>query len=177
MSNMPVSPVDDALFATDRWVVREVRLTQPKIDTMWELIQRHRSLFSDITRGNKGALLSILNDQSSMWFEIIEADVIVGFVYFNELHQVTDCNAHMVFLDRRPAEKAAVCRQLTKWMFQKFPLHRMTVTPPVIYYGTVRLVERIGFRREGTKRESVLMGGRWLDQAMLGITRAEVEAM
>ena len=97
----------------------------------------------------------------------------VGIVWFGDMDQVVDCTAHMVFFDRQPAEKLELCRTLMQWMFDQFPLHRITVTPPAIYHATIRLLEKLGFTKEGCKREAVLLGGKWNDQLIFGITRKE----
>lgn len=162
------------LFTIDRWTVREVVLTTEKVDALWKMLQKYKTLFSDLTRGKAEDFVQTITDSNSLWFEVVEYDVIVGVIYFNEMSKVVDCSGHMVFFDRSPSEKVDVCKEMARWMFANFPLHRITVSPPTLYHATVRLLEKIGFKREGTLRQSVLIGGKWNDQAVYGLLRSEV---
>jgi len=83
----------------------------------------------------------------------------------------------MAFFDRKAGDKAEVCKAVIKWMFKGFPIHRINVTPPELYRATIHLLRRIGLKEEGVKRESVLLGGKWRNQALFGITRTEAEAL
>jgi hypothetical protein len=164
------------VMSVDKWQIRDMELSPGKIDALWSMLQRYKTLFSDLTKDDANNFLNVLAAPHSLWFEVWEYDAIVGIIWFADMWQVTDCCGHMVFFDRAPAEKANLCREMVKWMFENFPIHRITVTPPVIYRATVRLLEKIGFSLEGSKYQSVLLGGRWVDQSIYGITRSEVSA-
>jgi RimJ/RimL family protein N-acetyltransferase len=165
----------DVLFEVDKWQVRELSgLSPDKVDALWQMLQKHKTLFSDVTAGNKENFVQALIAPNTMWFEVREEGVLVGVIWFGQMYEVTDCLAHMVFFDRRPAEKLEVSREMMRWMFKSFPIHRITVMPPVIYYAVIRLLEKLGMRQEGRKRESVLLGGKWVDQLIFGILRTEV---
>lgn len=170
---MTTVAVDHPLFMVDKWAVREMQLSPKKIEALWEILQKYKTLFSDLTRADSSNFVQVLATPHTMWFEVIEYDAIVGIIWFGDLYQVVDCTAHVVFLDRQPSEKVEVCRVLMKWMFDNFPLHRITVTPPAIYHATIRLLEKLGFEKEGCKREAILLGGKWNDQMIYGITRNE----
>ena len=162
------------LFTVDRWTVREVELTPEKIQALWEQLKKYKTLFSDLTRNNPENFVKIITDKDTMWFEVIEYDVIVGIIWFGEMWRGVDCVGHMVFFDRSPSEKVDVCKEMVRWMFANFPINRITVMPPIIYHATIRLLEKIGLKREGCLRESVLIGGKWNDQVIYGILRSEV---
>ncbi len=162
------------ILSVEKWQVREMELTQEKVKALWELLQRYPSLFSDLTKGDQKSFVSTLLVPDSVWLEIVDYDVPVGIVWFGELNQVIDTNAHLVFFDRRPAEKLELCKEIVRWMFLNFPLQRITASPPVIYMATTRLLNKMGFTREGTKRKAALIGGKWVDMAIYGITREEV---
>lgn len=162
------------LFTVDRWTVRELELTQEKTLAVWQMLQRYKTLFSDLTRGKPSEFVQALTNPNNLWFEVIEYDVIIGIIWFSDLSQITDCTAHMVFFDRKPTEKAEVCREMIRWMFNNFPLNRITVTPPAMYHATIRLLKRLGMKYEGCKRQSVLIGGKWNDQHFYGILRSEI---
>lgn len=165
----------EPIIAIDRWTIHELSLSLPKIDAIWKQLSKYKTLFSDITRGDPSTFAKAVLSPSMMWFEVRnDLGDLVGLVYFDELHKVTDCRAHMMFFDRKPAEKCELMRELMKWMFDRFPLQRMTVEPPVIYHAVVRLLRRLKFTEEGVKRQSMLIGGKWNDQFIFGITRGEV---
>lgn len=163
------------LFTVDKWTVREMELTPEKLATLWQMLQRYKTLFSDMTRDDPELFYHTVVAKDTMWFEVVEYDVIVGIIWFGEMWQVTDCTAHMVFFDRKPSEKVDVCREMIRWMFNSFPLQRITVEPPLIYHATIRLLERLGMTREGIKRQSVLLGGKWNDQVIYSILRSEAQ--
>jgi RimJ/RimL family protein N-acetyltransferase len=165
-----------SLITVNRWEVDHMKLSLEKLNLLWQMLHKRKTLFSDLTRDDFTNFVQTVSDKNSVWLEVREAGVVIGLFYFGEMYQVIDTNAHMVFFDRRPAEKLELCRAVVKWMFTTFPIHRMTVTPPVIYYATIKLMERIGFKKEGMKRQAVLLGGKWVDQYIYGITREEVEA-
>lgn len=173
------------------WEVREMILTWPKVELLWKRLQKYKSLFSDITRGNFDNYFRMLTQRNTLWFEIyarfkpggpssdvnVFYDDLVGIVWLADIEQVIDGTAHMVFFDRKPSEKVQVCRELIKWVFDRWPLQRVTVTPPEMYYVTHRLLEKIGFKREGMKREAVLINGKWNGVRIYGMVRSEVEAL
>lgn len=173
---MPPSQLSDAddVLVVGRWVMRHLTLTPYKIKALWEMMQRHRTLFSDITRGDPANFLHSLMSPDSMWFEVREVGVVVGLIWFDELHNIVDCGAHIVFFDRRPTEKLPLCREALRWIFMNTAVHRITVAPPAIYHKTIKLLVSLGFTLEGRKREALLMGGNWVDQVIYGITRSEV---
>lgn len=160
----------------ENWEVRDLELNPEKVQVIWKALSRHMSLFSDLTRGDFSNFVRVLQSDHSMWFEVRRNGILLGLIYFSELYQVVDVNAHMAFFDRNAYEKMPVCREVVKWMFKNFPIHRMSVSPPTMYRGTVRLLDDMGFVREGVRREGVLITGKWRDQVLFGITRTEVEA-
>jgi len=176
MTSVAAGPVTYIVQA-DKWTVRNMVLTLDKIRQLWFIVQRHRTLFSDLTRGDFENFVRALLARNTMWFEVWEYDVIIGIIWLTDLELVTDATIHMAFFDRRPLEKVGVCRALLKWAFTEMPLQRLSVTPPRIYKHTIRLCERMGFKLEGCKRSALLMGGQWQDQFFYGITRKEVEAL
>lgn len=167
---------DNLLIAEfDRWRVRELLLDPIKVLWIWEEMNKYRSLFSDLTKGDLKNFTVLLSQPDSLWFEVIdETSKIVGIMYLTHMHRVIDCEVHIIFFDRKPAEKVRLCRQVLSWVFERYPFRRMTATIPSIYYRTIKLAMNVGFKEEGRKRESQLMGNRWVDEVILGILRHEV---
>ena len=154
--------------------VHEMVMTREKIRWLWDEMQKYRTLFSDLTRGDVENFSALVLDQDSVWFEVYSADVLVGIIYFTDMSLVIDCSAHIIFFDRKPKEKAELCRQVARWMFDNFPINRITATIPRIYWATIALAKAIGFQVEGKKRQSQLMGNKWVDEVILGLLRTEI---
>lgn len=162
------------LLSADKWTVREMQLTKAKIAALWTLLQEYKTLFSDQTRGNFENFARLLTTPYTYWLEIYEDSTLVGVVYFEELQDLVDAQAHLVILDRRPMEKLEVCAKIIRYIFSEFSVNRITVRTPELYHATIRLLERLGFSHEGTKREAVQIGGEWLDVIIFGLLRSEV---
>ena len=150
-----------------------MRLTWHKLGLLWEKISSYRTLFSDLTRGDFRNFVMFLTEGDSVWLEIRERDTLVGIVCLTNMKQVVDCEAHIIFFDRDLAGKDELCKKITAWVFDTFPLNRVTVTVPRMYFATIRLVKAIGFVEEGRKRAAVLIRNRWDDLFIFGITREE----
>lgn len=156
------------------WQVKVMTLTPEKAKELWDIMQTYKTLFSDLTRNDFGNFLNVLLEKRTLWFEVWSMDNLVGVIWLTEMEQVIDATVHMVFFDRQPAEKKLVCRRMLQWVFSQYPLHRISVSIPQLYHATHRLVKSLGFTAEGTKREAVLIGGKWNDLLLYGMTRAEL---
>jgi RimJ/RimL family protein N-acetyltransferase len=62
---------------------------------------------------------------------------------------------------------------LVDHLFRTEPFERVGATCDVDNTPSIRLLERLGFRREGTLRSTLFHHGRWHDVHVYGITRAE----
>lgn len=62
---------------------------------------------------------------------------------------------------------------LTDHLFQTTSVERVGATCDVENVASARLVEGLGFRREGTLRSAFYHHGRWHDVYLYGVTRAE----
>lgn len=160
------------------WTVVEMVLDQAKVLHLWRVVQMHKTLFSDLTRGDYENFVNTLTSAAAQWWEVWAGDELVGVAWMTGLEQIVDATVHLAFFDRQPTEKADVCKALISWVFSEYPmLHRLTANPPEMYHATKRLLERIGFKWEGRKRQAVLMGGKWHDQQWYGYLRPGAEEL
>jgi [ribosomal protein S5]-alanine N-acetyltransferase len=67
-------------------------------------------------------------------------------------------------------------RALISHAFGALELHRLEADTDPANAGSLRLLERLGFRREGLFRERWLVYGQWQDSVMLGLLRTDWEA-
>lgn len=65
---------------------------------------------------------------------------------------------------------------LLDYAFQTLDLHRVEADADPRNHSSIRLLERLGFVREGTLRERWLVGGEVQDSAFFGLLRREWEA-
>ena len=66
---------------------------------------------------------------------------------------------------------------LVEKLFGETKLHRVYATVSVENLASIRLLERLGFRREGVMREHYLIQGRRVDEVIYGLLRHEWEAL
>ena len=173
----PVAP----LFEVGPWQVREMVLTHPKMGKLWQMLQKYPTLFSDFTRNKPSAWIAQVTSPDTYWLEVYESgglafegEELVGIIYFEGMIARRDVDAHMVFFDRQPMQKVPVSRAIIEYMFRTFPIRSIVVTPPMMYYATLRMLTKLGFYREGLIRQAVPLGGRLCDQAVYRITRSAV---
>lgn len=149
---------------------RELTLTPDKLEWLWQEMNKYATLFSDLTRGNVDSFMATFMDPHTYWLEVLEDDKLIGIVYVSQLYKVFDAEFHVLFFDRMMANKVNVCHEILHHVFEKFPgLHRLTLTKPKMYHATIRLAQKLGFRYEGTKRESQLIEGLWRDEIVMGL--------
>ena len=155
------------------WEAHQLVLTKDKIDWLWESISKFRTLFSDLTAGDVQNFMHYVTEPYSIWLELRYENHPAGIVCFVNMQKVTDTDAHIVFFDRELKDKVLLCQHLLTWVFSSFPLERVSVDVPEFYFHTIRLVKNVGFRQEGVRRCGALIGGRWVNVALFGITRQE----
>lgn len=152
-----------------------MRLNLEKAKWLWDEMNKYRTLWNDFTRGDFESWYKTLVSADTFWLEVWKDDKLVGVVYWVGLSQIVDVQVHAMFFDRDLAGKVEICQRIAWWFFLKFPeCHRMTATIPHIYFGTVRLLKRMGFKHEGRKKEALLMNGNWVDQMIFGLLASEV---
>jgi len=169
----------DVVLRQGRFTVRHLSMTWPKLRLVWERLQEFRTLFSDLTKGDLDNFLRYIGNESTLWLEIWEEKrpnappELIGIFMCEGLHRVVDIDAHILFFDRDVAGRVSVCKAITAWLFATLPIQRITVEPSQLAYAAIRLVRNIGFKQEGKKRQALLLGGRWVDVYIFGLTRQE----
>jgi RimJ/RimL family protein N-acetyltransferase len=162
------------ILAREGLELSEMVLTPPKVTWLWRQMNRHRTLFSDLTRGSVENFVALVQMPHSYWMEVTRNGEIIGVIYVEQLNLVTDCEAHVAFFDRKLADKVTLAQAALQHVFDKFGVHRITVRMPKMYWTTVRFAKNVGFQYEGTRRQVYLIGGHWQDEVILGILNGEV---
>jgi RimJ/RimL family protein N-acetyltransferase len=163
------------LLARDGYDLYEVLITPPKVTWLWRKLNQYRTLFSDLTRGSLENFVAFMMRPNTYWMDVYSGDEIVGCIYVEHLMEDNvDCEAHVMFFDRRLHDKVNLARAALQYIFDTFRVHRITVTMPSLYWPTRRFAQRVGFQYEGTKRQVYLLDGVWHDEVILGILNGEV---
>jgi RimJ/RimL family protein N-acetyltransferase len=169
--------VSDDCFVVETadYGIQDFPLTLESVRWLWEQMQRFRTLFSDATIGDLDNYVRLVTLPNSMWFRVVSKQSweVVGILYITDIQPLCDMTVHVIFFDRKFTDKVEICAAHLRYMFATLNTHRASALIPDIYHATIRFAERVGFKREGIRRESVLIGGRWRDEIMLGILQRE----
>jgi len=65
---------------------------------------------------------------------------------------------------------------LLRWAFREFNMHRVELSVDPSNERALRLYEKLGFVREGTRREAHYDDGRFIDEVIMGILDSEFDA-
>lgn len=175
LSSERKAPDSSVLVQEDGYEVRHLQLTPELVAWIWERVRTYRTLFSDLGRKDTQSFIDRLLSIDSMWFQVTKDQELVGIMFASEFRDMSDCDAHFFFFDKKPKSKIKMVRAFLRWIFTEMPtLSRVSVRVPEIYFSTKRLVTHIGFKEEGIKRRAMLIGGRWHNVTLFGLLREEM---
>jgi ribosomal-protein-alanine N-acetyltransferase len=101
----------------------------------------------------------------------------VGFVGYYRPHPVLETTDIWYVLGEVAARGRGLGREavglLVSHVFEAVPFPRVGATTDVENQPSVRLLEGLGFRREGVVRSALFHHARWHDVAVYGLTRTE----
>ncbi len=104
-------------------------------------------------------------------------EAVVGVVGHYRAHPVLEYTDVWYVLGRREARGKGLGKEavglLVEHLFATGSLERVGATCDVENLPSVRLLEGLGFRREGTLRSALFHHGRWHDVHVYGLTRSE----
>lgn len=152
-------------------------LTAQKIQEIWMEYSQHDVLFSDYTQGDVEPFLDMLFDPRAIIAEIFmpEYDTPAGLMMLNRVIPGFDAMGHFTLWGAKTRGKEPLFwKMMEKWM-DEFKLRRMSVETPGFGKGLIRMIERIGFTHEGTRREGTIHKGSWVGLEMYGILRSELQ--
>ena len=167
----------DYIVIVDNFGLRELYFNKPeKVAWLWSEMTKYRTLFNDYTRGSYENFVNLITLPDSYWMEVIDipTGIPVGIMYLTNLARVIDADVHLIFFDRKLADKVDICREALRHVAAKFPLHKFTAVIPEIYHATIRLAVKLGFKRVGLFRESQYIGGKGVNEVALDLLVREV---
>lgn len=166
--------LDDSVVTVDEWKVYELRLTKEKTQWLWAQIKRFPTLFADNTVDDEENLWRLVSSQNSYWLEVKHEGATQGVLYANSIQPGVDAEVHVIFFDRKVKDKVEICKAVVKHLIKLFHLHRISTNIPRIYFSTVALAKGVGFVKEGVRLEVYPIGGRWVDEIVMGLLASKV---
>ena len=101
-----------------------------------------------------------------------------GFYHWSHHHRRAEVGYALARVYWGQGIGAQAVRAMLRYGFGQMNLHRIYAGTIADNYGSVALLEKIGFVREGTKRESSLEDdGQFHDSAMYGLLRSEYNTL
>lgn len=155
--------------------VQPLTLSPEKVNWLWTKLSGRPSEFSDFEAPDPAAFETALFNRSLTWYEFpAEDEKSSGLICLQYEPGESDATVMVTMVDKRPGEKVEAFRDWMQFVFQTFPVNRLTMHVPDIHFALKRLVDRTHWRREGTKREAVCLRGKWVNVGVYGVLRSEV---
>ncbi len=152
-------------------------LTPQKIQELWIEYSKHDTLFSDYTLGRVEPFLDILLAPNAIVVEVysIDEETPIGSMMLTRILVDFDALAHFTLWNGRVRGKEPLFLEMMRMMMDEFRLHRISVEATGFSKGLLRMIERLGFSHEGTRREGSIHRDTWVDLEMYGILRSELQ--
>lgn len=174
------------LYQTDRVVCREFRLEDLKTFAAYRAlpkVARFQS-WTEFTYDDALALFETMNQVAfatiGHWFQLALVEKgtnqMIGdlAVHFVDDHQVEiGFTLDPQFQGKGFAREAVL--GLLEFLFGKLALHRVTATTDTENIPSWRLLERVGFRREGHFKENIFFKGTWGSEFQYAMLASEWE--
>jgi len=164
----------------DGEVVRTVRLPQltpRKMQYYWSRLKEFDHIFSDHTKTFEDFVNIFLYEKNGTFAAsgiIWEVDD-VGILFLTNIQPGFAALGHFTFWDRKLCGREELMREMLRYLFARFKFHRIYSEHGLYAANSISpFLKRIGFKKEGRKREAVLYKGDWFDVNQFSILEHEV---
>lgn len=115
-------------------------------------------------------------DESECWLMMTFEGELIGLYNYHAHNSATvEVHAHVLPGHRKQHSKETGIAAL-KWLYENFPgYNKVIANVPVVYENVKSFTCGCGFQVEGLNRQSYVKNGEYIDQWLLGITRAEIK--
>jgi [ribosomal protein S5]-alanine N-acetyltransferase len=107
-------------------------------------------------------------------FGIVLGDELVGRIALNNLVRGVFQNAYLGYFVDQEHNRQGIATEAVQTVvahaFDDLALHRIQAAVMLDNPGSMRVLEKAGFRREGVARRYLQIDGRWVDHVLFGIT-------
>lgn len=138
------------------------------VDSIWEQMVSHPEMMDDIM--TKEMFYQQILDPNSVCL-ILEDRC---FIRFSDIIQNRLAHCHIIRWSMIDGFHLKL-KQIIIGVFQLLNLERLIATVPVVCTGAVKLVDRLGFVKEGESRNTHLLKGKYYNTTIHGLLREEVE--
>lgn len=128
-------------------------------------------MFDDLTFGDFEHFIEVLGSPHNVFFELEEG---AGLVSFTEVQPRVNASMHFIFYDKKLKGKEHTMWNIMRDMGKMCALRRITCAIPEDRETGIKLVRRLGFRREGCLRKAFLRNSTYLDIEMFGLLAEEL---
>jgi len=169
--------VEYSIRLLQRFGTLDPYLTPQKIQEIWIEFAKHDVLFSDYTAGEVEPFLDMLFNPRGVMAEVLrlEDNLPVGLAMLTRVIPRFDAMGHFTWWDSTARGKEPLFWAVMKMWFDEFNLRRMSAETPGFGKGLIRMIERLGFIHEGTRREGTIHKESWIGLEMYGILSSELD--
>jgi hypothetical protein len=146
-------------------------LTPEKVDELWDKISKFPMVFDDFSQGDSGAFIAKLTNPRNVFIDIGGG---LGLAAGLNVRPGLDAMLHLVMFDRRLRGRELTFLQIMHYFFITLRLRRMTAVLADSAKTGIKLVQRLGFKHEGTMRGAILLSGEYVDAHIYGFLREEI---
>ncbi len=152
-------------------------LTPLKIQELWIEYSQHDTLFSDYTLGKVEPFLDVLFANNAAVAEIYSIDdkAPIGSMMLTRVIRNFDGLAHFTLWNGKARGKEPLFLEMMRLWMGEFNLRRLSTEIAGHSKGVIRMIKRLGFQHEGTRRDGNLHKGVWIDLEMFGILESELQ--
>ncbi len=162
-------------------ITRDVSLCELSIENLkflYEKLSEFPILFNDYVTNDLNsfidAFVAVQADGSVKSRGIIWLVDDVGILFINGIIPHYEAQAHFTFWDKKIRGRENLILKMLKYLFEEYKFHRIVVQVPLYAPPVMRFVERLGFTKEGRKREATLRDGEWFDVNLYSMIEHEV---
>lgn len=145
------------------------QFTGDDANRLWERVRRQTICFDDFTRDNGYVFAARLASPTTAAFLYKDS----GLITVEQIIPRMSGVIHFFYWDPnlREADLVEIGRDVCRYAFGTYELHRLTAAPPSFNKLAQRIASRIGFRYEGAMREAYLYKGQFHDLLLYGLLR------
>lgn len=149
-----------------------------KVQELWIEYSQHDTLFSDYTLGKVEPFLDVMFASNAVVAEIynIDEEVPAGAMMITRVLKNFDALAHFTLWNGKVRGKEPLFLEMMRMWMREFNLRRLSVEVPGLHKGLIRMIKRLGFQYEGTRREGSIHKETWVDLEMFGILESELQS-
>lgn len=167
-----------------RYTVHPMDLSPEALKMFWEKSRKYVTLFNEEINQDSAKFLDIFLDSYGSTivprglFWQVEPDF-MGVIYLTRIEPAHDALCHFAFFKGHFNTRAAILKNMAKYLMTKYQFHRLTAEVPTYVKkesptvgkeikSTFDLVESIGFKYEGRKRKAAEFDNKLFDVKIFG---------